>query len=330
MPTPLIAEDKQIRFGHYNRPVHINFQDWPQRTPMGYHLPGFFRKWRFKQFLFIGITDGKITAGTAIADLGYAVKAFFYLKHPAAPNLMEESRLSLPTQPPVMDGSREFPVATFTDQHLSIRIQETGISVITPTIRMDARFRKETPFPLRLCTRTGYTGWTFTRKAAPIPVSGNLLVAGTTYSLDPESCRAITDRTCGFLRRETFWNWAASAAVLPDGREFGMNLAWGVNETGFTENRIWVDGVATDLPGVVFTIPENRKTGTWRVHTPDLRLDLFFSPTAAKTEKTQMLFAATDFVQNMGRFSGVVTTGAGETIPIDSIPGWTEDHYVKW
>src|SRR5690606_24571159 len=62
------------------------------------------------------------------------------------------------------------------------------------------------------------------------------------FDLQQLRALAAVDWTGGYMRRETFWNWGSLSCQLRDGRGLGFNLAAGVNETGFTENALWLDG----------------------------------------------------------------------------------------
>jgi len=182
--------------------------------------------------------------------------------------------------------------------------------------------------PLRICTRAGYRGWSFTRKAAPLPVSGRVEVAGQVFELEPGNSFAISDWTAGFLRYNTFWNWAAIASRLSDGRTIGLNLSWGVNETGFTENLFWIDSIMTKVDTVSFSKDESGLN--WRIRSHDKRVELEFKPQGSRGEHVNALVVATRFTQYFGRFTGRLITRDKEVVSIDNIFGWTEDHFARW
>jgi hypothetical protein len=138
------------------------------------------------------------------------------------------------------------------------------------------------------------------------------------------------DWTAGFMRRHTFWNWAATAFTLPDGRSFGLNLSCGVNETGFTENAFWLDGILTKVDTVHFDFKSRNLYEPWHIVSYDQKVDLIFYPKAHRGESVNALFVKSKFSQLMGTFSGALRTGGGETIVLEACPGWAEDHYAKW
>ena len=118
---------------------------------------------------------------------------------------------------------------------------------------------------------------------------------GQSWQCDSLS-RAAVDWSCGFMRRETAWNWASLAGVLADGRAVGLNLAAGVNETGMTENALWLEGRCIKLGQARFN--------AWLI--------------------------ASNFRQYIGTFSGTVRDEAGNSIPVDGLRGLMEDHFARW
>jgi hypothetical protein len=141
---------------------------------------------------------------------------------------------------------------------------------------------------------------------------------------------ALMDWTCGYMRRKTCWNWAASAATLPDGRSFGLNLSCGVNETSFTENAFWIDGAMTKVDTVNYLFEAHDLMKPWIITSFDKKIDLTFCPEASRGEKINTGFVASRFNQLIGMFEGTLTTDSGEMIQIKRCPGFTEDHYAKW
>jgi hypothetical protein len=187
-----------------------------------------------------------------------------------------------------------------------------------------------TTAPLRIATRAGYTGWVYTQKTTPIQVSGEVLLKGRRIDIASPTHMGLMDWTAGYMRRQTFWNWAASAATLPDGRSFGMNLACGVNETSFTENAFWIDGEMTPVDMVQFKFDPENFYAPWRVTSRDGKIDLTFTGAQQRSEHINAGLVATKFTQLMGEFEGTLKTGDNTIIKISHCPGWAEDHYAKW
>ena len=169
-------------------------------------------------------------------------------------------------------------------------------------------FDKSDTNPIRICSRAGYKGWVYTQKTAPIKVSGEIVYKGRRIPLSSPDYMGLIDWTAGYMRRETFWNWAASAAVLPDGRSFGMNLSCGVNETSFTENGFWVDGKLTKISTVNFQFNPENFYDQWEIKSADNKIELVFFPEQHREENINAAVIATRFTQLMGVFKGTLKT----------------------
>jgi hypothetical protein len=107
-------------------------------------------------------------------------------------------------------------------------------------------------------------------------------------------------------------------------------LAAGVNETGVTENCLWVDGVLTKLNMAIFEFDRYKPDNLWKVRTTDGLLELTFQPRGRREEKINAVVIASNFKQVFGHFSGWMIDSTGEKIAIDKVPGFMEDHYAKW
>ncbi|MFZ5564929.1 MAG: DUF2804 domain-containing protein [Thermodesulfobacteriota bacterium] len=326
----LVDAHGRIDFGVITEPVGcVNYMDYALKTSMGRPRSALAKKLLFKQFYFVGIDSPETSVGLAVVDLRYAANAFFYVYDKADRTLVETSRTTLPGLARIAPDP-ETGTAVFRSKRLSISIGPERVSATSPAARVDADLLRRETSSLRICTRTGFRGWTYTQKTAPIPVSGRLRVNGRDYPLLPDTAMAITDWTAGYLRRHTFWNWAAVATVLPDGRRFGMNLSCGVNETEATENVLWVDGVQTKVNHVKFGYNDEEKDLPWRVTSEDGKVNLSFQPFSSRSEHLNALIVASRFIQFIGAFSGYVKDDRLGRIELAGCPGWTEEHYAKW
>lgn len=57
---------------------------------------------------------------------------------------------------------------------------------------------------------------------------------------DVENCLGHTDYSAGYMRPETWWNWAFVSGSV-DGKAIWSNVSCGVNETSYSENCALVD-----------------------------------------------------------------------------------------
>lgn len=326
----IVNPDGSIRLGIFDSPVdEINGQDHRLRTTSGRTVPAFVKRLLYKGFHFIGITTPGIMAGIAVVDLGYLANTFAYVYHREDKWLEETSTISLLGRGAGIAPFPEQPSSSFKKNGIRVCMDHQGVEASADGLEFRVGLSDFSAVPaLRICTRAGYRGWSFTRKASPVPVSGSIRARGETFDLNPGESFAISDWTGGFLRRNTFWNWAAIAFCLPDGRPLGLNLSWGVNETGFTENAFWVDSVMTKVDTVSFS--KDDAGSTWQISSYDGRVDLTFVPDSSRGEHVNALVVATAFTQCFGRFHGRLTTRDNDVISIDGVPGWTEDHFARW
>jgi hypothetical protein len=210
------------------------------------------------------------------------------------------------------------------ERRLTVRLG-TALSV-------DAVFSEQRPAiqPMSICTRAGATGWVFARKTAGVRVAGRLQWGGTTYDLEQIGARGHHDWSAGYMRRRTFWNWGCLAGTLPDGRLVGMNVSCGVNETSFTENCFWIDGELHKVDTVHFDYDRGNLMLPWRIGSYDGRCQLEFRPEGSHVERVNAVLVASNFNQLFGRYTGALTTAAGERITIDGVLGYAETHYARW
>lgn len=327
----LVNTDGIIDFGLYDEPVEtINYRDYRLETPMGITVPGFFKRFKFNQFHFFGLIGPDLMVGMAVVDLKYLTNGFFYVYDRAANTLYETRKLALPGRNINIAPQPEIPDSLFKSRSLTIELQGRRIHAEGKKISVDIDIESSVAEPLRICTRAGYRGWVFTRKASPLDVRGEVNVDGCRIEVSSPAYLGLTDWSGGYMRRYTFWNWASTAHALEDGRRFGMNLSCGVNETSFTENAFWVDHQMTKIDTVKFVFDGRDPDSKWHITSNDGRINLDFSPESQRGEKVNAIAVASRFTQFMGTFDGTVATRDGETITLSQCPGWTEDHYAKW
>jgi hypothetical protein len=311
----------------------INYLDYDLRTVMDKPRSRLARRWRFNQFQFVSAMGPGWVFGLAVVNLNLVGNGFFYLYDFETGSMLEQSFLQ-----PFAMGTRIEPWpergrASFRKGGVALTITPgEGCRTITVTapgdIRVNLTLNNDTD-PLRLVCPAGYNGWVFTRKSAGLPVEGEVRWGQRIWRCD-EYTRGSVDWSCGFMRRETAWNWACLAGRLGDGRSLGLNLAAGVNETGMTENALWLDGRCIRLGAARFLFNRNHPGEDWRVSTEDGRVDLRFVPAGMRKEKLNALVMASNFRQLVGTFKGQVVDDAGTIIPVTGLQGLMEDHFARW
>jgi len=327
----LVNEMGRVRLGIFKEALDaVNYEDYTQETPLGLKVPGFLKKHAPNQFHFFGLLGHSFVMGMAIVDLKYLSNVFFYAYDRDAREMKEvkktlvgNSRVSIAPRP-------ERPESVSRVRGLGMKLTDTRVEVLTEDMRLNLDIDISGTEPLRICTKSGYRGWTYTQKTAPLAVDGKFFLGDTEYEIKSNDYLGLYDWTCGYMRRDTYWNWAATASVLPDGRLFGMNLSQGVNETSFTENAFWVDGEMTKVDTVFFDFDYENMFDKWHITSFDGKVDLEFSPETKRSEKINAIFVASRFSQFVGKFDGRLRTASGNEIDLKGCPGYAEDHFARW
>jgi len=326
----LIDSKGNVTFGILPTPVNdINYHDYPYKLSSGYQVPAFMRPFFVNQFMFLGISGNDLYIGIAVVDLKYVANAFIYVYDQKTGQLVENKKLTF-SKDIFIDSSPERCHSFLKTKDFIVNTDNGHFFVKTPNIILDVLIDLAKAKPFRLCTRTGYTGWVYTQKTTPIPLTGSLKLNGHPYDINSPDYMALVDWTTGYMRRETFWNWAAITTVLNDGRQMGMNLSCGVNETSFTENFFVIDNLMTKVDMVQFNYDSNDLYKPWTIQSNDKRVLLSFEADCHRSENINAWLVASRFTQLMGRFSGHFQTENGEVVYINNCPGWAEDHFARW
>jgi len=337
-PTRLVNSQGQVRYGVYEHSVdEVNFMDFDLRTPMDKPRSRLAKRFACNQFQFVCFSSPSLIVGVAIVDLKLVSNAFVYLYEPSSARYQEFSFLQ-----PLAIGTRigDSPTRGSARFHkgnarLSITAQpESGMRhvevAIGDQLRIDAQIDESPPCqPKAVCTRAGYNGWVFTHKANALLCTGEIRWQDRPYSLKDMGALASLDWTAGFMRRETFWNWGSLSCYLADGRRLGFNLAAGVNETGFTENALWLDGQRYNVDMVDFQFERYQPDSPWQLRSADGTIDVHFTPKGRRCEKTNAWLMASNFNQYFGQYHGQVIV-ANEQITLNGEWGLVEDHYARW
>lgn len=332
----LIAANGQPQWGLFDTPPdEINYRDYELRSPMDRRRGRLARHFAFNQFQFVALSSPELIVGLAIVDLKWLSNAFVYAYSPRSGAFEQHSFLQ-----PLARGTHIAPrpnggqarfskagnrlVIDATDGHRRVFVRlASGLSI-------DAVIDEGQGYtPVALCTRAGYQGWVYTQKITARPVSGTVSWQGAVHDLAAQRSLASVDWTAGYMRRETFWNWGSLSAYLPDGRRLGFNLVAGVNDTGYTENALWLDDRLIKLSTVAFEFDRSSSEASWRMQSQDGVLDLVFTPAGRRRERRNAGLIASNFSQFFGRYTGRITL-PGETLDIAGLWGLAEDHYARW
>ncbi len=337
MKKNLIDDSGNPQFGVLGQPVHnVNYLDYTLYNSMDKKLPEWRKKFRFNQFQFVGAMNSQCIFGLAIVNLQVVSNLFFYVYSFETKSLKEFSRimpLGLGTR---MSTAPDAGEARFSSPgtKASILAEEAGnvrrLSAEAGGAEVNLLLQASPGFgPLRVCSGAGKNGWVFTQKAAGLTCSGSVRWRDELYTFDADSSSGSYDWSAGYMRRETFWNWACLSGLLIDGRRVGLNLATGVNESGVTENGFWVGEHFEKVDFVQFQFDKKDIYRPWKITSTDGKLDLIFSPEGVRKECLDVVFLASNFKQMFGKYSGYLVS-EGERIEIHDVPGFAEDHFARW
>ncbi|MFQ3201110.1 MAG: hypothetical protein ACI9SK_001841 [Zhongshania sp.] len=331
----LIGADGQATFGLFEHGVVcVNFQDYDLRSPMDRKLGALAKYFKFNQFQFIALVSPQLIVGVAIVDLKLVSKAFVYLYEPRTQTFEEFSFMQPLARNTSIDLKPDDGCAYFASGKNTISIEAKGgqrqlTVALRSGVNITAKIDESHSTPLAMCSRAGYQGWVYTQKNAAIPCRGRVVWGAKNIDLAAINALASVDWTAGYMRGETFWNWGSISASLKDGRRLGMNLAAGVNETGFTENAIWLDDRLVKVDMVNFQFNRYLSGGCWKMQSADGIVDLRFTPMGQRKEKLNAVFVASNFTQYFGIFEGAIRVG-DELIQVENCWGFAEDHFARW
>jgi len=338
-PQQLIDEHGAVAFGRFADTIaRINGRAADLRTPMGKPASSFARHFHYKQFQYFGIISDALLIGCAFADTGWLGLAFVYVYDVRTKKLHEYTwrspfaRALHMSESPVQGESRfeQGKVAIQLGyQQRGDRLEKT-LRIRTPELTLDAGMLEPVDYqPMSICTRTGINGWTYANKVAGVAVTGTLTWQAQTHSLQALGAWGHHDFSAGYMRRETFWNWACLTGEV-QGRAVGFNLSCGVNETSETENCLWLDGQLVKVSTVSFDYQRDDLLQRWQITSDDGQVELTFTPEGRHQERLDLGLFASNFNQLFGRFDGHLTLVDGTRLTLEGQYGFVEEQFAKW
>ncbi len=348
-PYSLINSHGKPHLGRFKHAVNdINVQDADYRTPMNKRANRWQKHFNFKRFQYFGAISDDIIFGCAMADLRYLGAVFVYVYR-----ISDKSMRTWQFKRPLAKGLEltnrpDNGVSVFTagKKRISMRYQTNSngerrkiLEVdLGPELTINASMLEPADFEeMALCTPCAVNGWVYAQKTAALPVTGELNCHLGKLQLDTLNCHGHHDFSSGYMRRETFWNWAcfsgtnyATSSSTSVKVPLGLNVSWGVNETGFSENCFWVGSQLHMLPQVQFKFDRDDEHSTWRVTSDNDRINLSFTPEGRHKEHLNAWLFATHFRQIFGRFNGYLVDENGKRYDIEDQYGFVEDQYSKW
>ena len=340
VPGLLVNDRGQVRYGLFNHSLaRINAEAAVWRSPFGRVKGPLARRFGYKQFQYFGIVSEHLMAGCALVNTGWLGMVFFYVFDPLSGRLDEQTwRSPLGGQPRLGDSPRQGR-SVFRKSGVEVAMDysetpdgglEKSLTLVTAHTRLAARMAEPPTYqPMSICTRTGFTGWTYANKVAARPLTGTLVHRDQTHDLAAMDAWGHHDFSAGFMRRETWWNWACFSGRA-GGRAVGLNVSCGVNETAFSENCLWLDDRLVKVGGVYFDYDGDELMAPWRVHSQDERVDLRFEPLGRHRERLNLGLFGSNFHQIFGRFRGTIRDEHDAPLQIENLHGFVEEQYARW
>lgn len=338
-PELLIDRSGQPHWGIFSGSVaRINGLESDYRNAFGKSVPRWQRRFYYKQFQYFGVISDDILIGCALADTAWIGLAFVYVFDTRSGKLHEYTWRSPLARAMQLSDSPTQGESRFRQPGVDIRLgYRSDNGTLIKTLQIDcsalsvqAEMLERTPFtPMSLCTRAGINGWVYANKVAGIPVTGKLQLAGESMDLGALGACGHHDFSAGFMRRETFWNWACFSGYQ-QACHVGINLSCGVNETSYTENCLWLNGELIKVDAVRFEYNRDDLMQPWHVVSQDGQVELSFTPQGNHREKLNVGLFASNFNQLFGHFHGVLRPAGRDPVEIRQLNGFVEEQYAKW
>jgi hypothetical protein len=324
-PAQLVVDGAAAVGRHAGRIARL---DWSGLRP---RPAWWWRRLHHKRWHYVGLGDAQVFVGVAIVDLGWAASAFAYLFDRDSRRLLADwGQEGLPgLQARVSDAPLAGADSAFRGPGARLSLRHEGMSdrlrlrVDTRALQVDATLALAGMAPPLLAVGPVQGGLVHaTQKTSALPVRGWAEAQGRRFDLD--GAWAAVDASNGLLARDTAWRWASA-----HGPGLGFNLQQGY--FGGQENTLWLDGRPQALGAASFEFNAGQPLAPWSIRTDDGLLDLVFTPEGARAADKDLGFAASRYVQPVGRFSGWVKASADVAArPVRELLGVTEDHRSRW
>lgn len=199
-----------------------------------------------------------------------------------------------------------------------LRFEGSRVMVETAEARIDVALgADEGCRPVESISRSGSSGYVWTRKQAGLPARGTVDAGGRSHQIDAS---AVVDETAGYHERHTTWRWSAGVGRAAGGQRVGWNLVSGIgDDPEDSERTVWIDGEPTEVGPVRFaedlSAIELAEGG-----------ELRFSAWAAREHRANLLVLRSSYSQPFGTFEGELRDG----VRLTEGYGVMEWHDVRW
>ena len=301
---------------------------------------------REKRWQYIGLYTEELILGVAVVHAAYVGNVFCYLYDRKRELLWEQERIAPLAAGIRVDRNVNRGVVSYMADNERIRIDndlDNGIRGFDLRLRSSGRTlscsfelhdKLSTMTPLQVVTPTAEKDFTFTHKAAGLPVLGEVRLGEFRYELDPRRDSAAVDLSFGYPAQQTEWNWASFAGFSSSGRRIGLNLVAPIFHQRFNENGFWLEGklyklgpahFSYEAPDQVWTISSSREG---EKH-DGVSFSFLFKPLGVRSQDLDYKLVVSRFQQPFGIYSGWIEL-EGERIEFEDVPGVVEEHFARW
>jgi hypothetical protein len=338
-PSPLLDKGGNlVQVGWARQPL----LDCNLENARFYRLARPFQAFRLKRWDYYGVTTPEFFFSATLAHLGYAGTVFVYTLDFASGDLREETLLVPLGRGIRLPRNSDQGDSTFDNGQVRITFRLEGIKRrvqvdwpafdggqgLSADVGLNLRPEHESmAIVIPIHGRRFY----YNRKVNCLPAEGWVQRGEQRTNLTPQDSLGNLDWGRGVWEYRSFWVWASASAFLPDRRTLGLNLGFGFGETSAaTENAVILDGRIHKLGEVRFDYDSADFMRPWRMTAPNGRLDLEFIPFKERVARSHVLLIQSEVHQMFGHYQGQVVTDDGETIPVQGVIGFAEEHHARW
>lgn len=300
------------------------------------------QRYRIKRWDYYAVFTPQRFFSATVADLGYAGNIFVYTIDFATRKMHEESLVVpfgkgvvLPRNSTAGDTHFENEKArldftlTPSKRHLSVSWKEyLDGKDLAAEIDLACPDEFES---MNIVIPIGKKRFYYNRKINCMPASGSITIGSERETLDPAKCAGSLDWGRGVWEYSSYWNWASASGFLPDGRTVGLNLGCGFGDLSRAgENALILDNRIHKLVAVPFDYTSGDYMKPWHFRDTEGRLDVTLTPFLDRTATTKLLVIDSEVHQMFGLYNGTVVSDSGETIHIENLIGFAEEHHARW
>jgi hypothetical protein len=334
-PSPLLDEHGTLlQTGWARRPLLDCNLEWVRLYPWRA-----LNRYRIKRWDYYGVTAPDLFFSATLADLGYAGQVFVYVVDFAELTYHEET-ITIPLgRGVVLPRNSDHGASRYTGRSAQVLFEVESdarrVTVDWPDfagrpLHADLRFEvpqdhESTVVVIPIGERRFY----YNHKINCLPTVGTLQIGERRVEFEPTHSLGNLDWGRGVWEYSSFWVWASASGFLRDGRRAGLNMGFGFGDTtAATENTLLLDGRIHKLPRLRFDYDSSDFMQSWRMRSD--RVDLTFTPFLQRVAQTNLLAIRSEVHQLFGRYHGTAVTDEGETVEMNGMIGWAEEHHARW